>query len=543
MSMAGGRAEVMTGGEAADTRSRGLWTVAIGVIVYIVLHAGFRLLASDVLGEDDTLEQIMVQELRLGYEARQPPLYDWVLYSVQRLTGPSVVSFLAIKYAALLATALLIYTAAFRILADRLWALLTVESLALIYQIAWRYHEGFTHEVLAMVAVAATLNAFLRLYDHGRWSDYLLFGVIAGLGLLTEPNFAVYQLCLWGAALLLADVRRRIRSAPLVAAFALALAIASPYLLWLLSDPAHWNEIFQPSLRGWVGDRLVGAKDALRGPIMYLLPLVAILPAVFPGYLATAAADVRRLATLRSSRAAEAAEIADDPASGSTLELLVLATLLLGIVWSLIGGMALGIGGYAMHVLMPLYVTSIIWLMGVAKRSPRAALRMPVFAKLALGIAVLALLVRLANMFVLDPVCGKCRWGIPYDGLASALRAEGVSETTTFLAVDDELAGNLRQHFPAARFVLIGPRRFMPDGVDLMRDGLTFVWDPAAKGVTGLPAMLAGNTGRRPSLAEGKALEVPWRHLWRPEGYRTSQWRMLPIPPSLNAAEPLTSGR
>ena len=531
MSVAGGGVGVSTDGDAADARRRGLWLVAIGVLVYIVLHAGFRLLASDVLGEDDTLEQIMVQELRLGYEARQPPLYDWVLYGVQRLTGPSVVSFLVIKYAALLATALLIYWSAFRILGDRLWAVLTVESLALIYQIAWRYHEGFTHEVLAMVAVAATLVAFLRLYDNGRWSDYVLFGVVAGLGFLTEPNFAVYQLCLWGAALWLAQVRCRIRFGQLAASFALAVAIASPYLLWLLSDPAHWNEIFQPSLRGWLKDRLVGAKDALRGPVMYLLPLAVILPAVFPGYLATAWADARRLMTLRSSRATEAAGSAEDPASASSLELLVLATLLLGIVWSLIGGLVLGIGGYAMHVLMPLYVSSVIWLMSVARRSPRAASRMPVFAKLALGIAVLALVARLANMFVLDPVCGKCRWGIPYDGLASALRAEGVSETTTFLAVDDELAGNLRLHFPAARFALIGPRRFKPKGVDLMRDGFTLVWDPTAKGAAGLPAMLAGHTGRRASLAEGRAFDVPWRHLWRPKGYRISAWRMLRIPP------------
>lgn len=513
----GGGAAIASGSQRpAAERARGLLLVLAGVLAYVILHVGFRMLASDVLGEDDTLEQVLVQDLRLGYEARQPPLYDWVLYAVQQVTGPRLVSFLAIKYAALTATAVLIYFAAFRILGDRLWAVLTVESLALIYQIAWRYHEGFTHEVLAMVAVAATLVAFLRLYDHGRLRDYILFGVVTGLGVMTEPNYSVYQMCLWSAALLQPAIAARTVRPRLAVSLAIALLIASPWLMWLVSDPAHWDAIWRATGRGALKDRAIGVKDALRGPIMYLLPLVAILPAVFPGYVATAWADVRALWAGTGRR--------DAPAD---LERFVLSTLLAGIVLSLIGGIGLGIGGYAMHVLMPLYVTSVIWLIAVARRSPRGLGRQALFAKLALAIAVIALVARLANMFVHDPVCGKCRWGIPYDGLARAMLERGFATDGTIVAIDDELAGNLRQLFPQARVVLGGPRPFRPESVRELSGSIAYVWDskdPPAK----VDAGLAGVPGPgKAALAKADLVKVGWAHLWKPDGYRTSDWRLL----------------
>ncbi len=503
-------------------RLRGLVVVLAAVLAYVLLHSGFRMIASGVLGEDDTLEQILVQELRFGYEARQPPLYDWVLYAVQQVTGPRLVSFLAIKYAALTGTAVLLYLAAFRILGDRLWAALTVESLALIYQISWRYHEGFTHEVLAMVSVAATLWAFLRLYDHGRWRDYLLFGVIAGLGFNTEPNYAVYQMCLWGAVAMQPAIRARTVRRRLLLSAAVALALASPYLSWLLSDPAHWDEIFAPSRRGFALDRVIGVKDAVRGPLMYLLPLVAILPAVFPGYLRTAWDDVRALFAPGNGA------VAYEPARPD-FERLVLATMVLGVAFSIAGGLLFGIGGYAMHVLMPLYITSVIWLIAVARRSPRGGERQMVFARVALAIAVLALVVRLANMFVYDPVCSKCRWGIPYAGLAQALRQHGATDDAVFVAVDDELAGNLRPHFPRASFVLLGSRHFVPHGVDPARRDVIVVWDETAKATRPLADTVAAALGRAPQLDAGLTLQVPWRHLWRDTGYRSSEWRMLKV--------------
>lgn len=498
----------------AQDRARGLALALAGVLLYVVLHAGFRLFASSTLGEDDTLEQILVQELRAGYNPRQPPLYDWVLYLVQQGMGTHVASFLFIKYAALTATVVFLYLAAYRILKDRIWALLTVESLALIYQIAWRYHEGFTHEVLAMVAVTATLWAFLRLYDHGRVIDYVVFGVISGLGLLTEPNYTVYQLSLWAAVVMQPAVRRRVARPMLLVSGMLALAIVSPFIMWVVSDPAHFDHYFRSSTRGYFRDVLVGVKDAVRGPFMYLAPLVVIVPALFPGFLARAWEDVRDV-----FRYAFRDETVDLPR-------LVLTTMLGGIGLSIFGGLVFGIGGYAMHVLMPLYVTSVIWLISVAQRSARAVERRPVLVRVALGIALIALVARLANMFVHDPVCGKCRWGIPYATLAQTLNADGFNDTGTIVVEDDEIGGNLRPYFPHARFVLMGPRSFVPTRDHVSGAPRAFVWSATDK-----PEKVAQAFSDYPEavreLGSAKLLKAPWHHLWKRDGYRTSDWKYL----------------
>lgn len=511
--MAGSAGEI--GEAAAGDRSAarddegGLGLVLLVVLAYSAIHVGFRLWASSALGEDDVYDNILVQELRLIWEARQPPLYDWVLYGVQQLTGPSLTSFLLIKYLALTATAGFLYLSARRVLGSRLWAFLTVESLALIYQIAWRYHEGFTHEVLAMVAVAATLWAFLRVIDTTALRDFLLLGVVAGLGALTLPSYTVYLVCLVSAGLLQPAIRARILRPELLVTLAVGLLIASPYLYLLASDPVHLKRLLRPSRDPW-HEVLRGLFDGLRGPVLYLSPLIVFMPFVFPGFARVALGDLAR----RPSRAHE-----------PDLAQLVLHGAYFAIVLSLLGAIAFGIGGYPVHALMPLYVSTVVWLFSAAKRGGGGALGIGRFARLAAAIALLALVVRLANMFVLDPVCNTCRWGVPYPALADDLRRHGLA-SGTIVTFEHPIGGNLRQLLPEATFVSRRYPVFTPSGATPADRPMALVWSsewPEAYAERFLAEFLP--PGR--SLGEARRVVIPWRHLWKGEGYRVSDWRVL----------------
>lgn len=488
---------------------RGLVIVVAIVLAYCAIHAGFRLLASSSLGEDDPLENVLVQSLELGYLAPQPPLYDWVLYAVQRVTGPGIAGFLLIKYAALTVTAVLLYLSALRVLRDWLWAALTVECMALIYQIAWRYHEGFTHEVGAMVAVAATVWAWIRLVERGRVADFLLVGVIAGLGAMTEPTYWAFLAALTAASLFQPAIRARLpRPAMALAAFA-AVAVASPYLYWIATYPEaiHWVTPWSPSPLKNLGK---GLLDALRGPLFYLSPLIVIVPVVFPGAMRTALGDLSR----RPSRSLE-----------PDLAQMILHTALAGMVLCLAGAVSLGLAGYAMHQLMPLYLPSVIWLMSVAQRaSGENALPRLRFARLAGAIAVVALAARLANMFVLDPVCKLCRWGIPYPGLAEELVHRGLAGRT-IVSPDPETAGNLRAHLPAARVALARAKKG-PDRADEAATDAVFVW-PDGKKAAANEAIVAAALPDGHGVTAATIVEVPWRHTWRRTGYRASRWHVL----------------
>ena len=482
------------------------------VLAYCAIHAGFRLLASSSLGEDDPLENVLVQTLRLGYLAPQPALYDWVLFAVQKVTGPGVGGFLLIKYAALTTTAVLLYLTALRVLRDWVWAALAVESMALIYQIAWRYHEGFTHAVGAMVAVAATVWAWARVIERGSTSDFLLLGLIAGLGAMTEPTYWAFLAALAAASLLQPAIRQRVVRPGLAIAVLVALLVASPYVYWIATypEPITWVHPWSKSVLKNLGK---GLLDALRGPLFYLSPLIVIVPIVFPRAWRVALDDFRRA----PNRAAE-----------PDLAQLILHTALAGMVLCLAGAIVLGLAGYAMHQLMPLYLPSVIWLMSVAQRASGASdVPRRRFAQVAAAFAVLALTARLANMFVLDPVCKLCRWGIPYPGLAQDLVNRGLA-AATIVSPDPETAGNLRAQIPSARIGLLGGRG-REDAQAGAGTGSVYIWPEGKAGeaqARSVGAVL--RDGRK--VGDAVAVEVPWQHLWRPTGYRSSIWRVLSVP-------------
>jgi len=511
--------------DRADVR-RGLWFVVIAVLVYSCLHVGFRLLASSVMGEDDVVDGVLVQDLRLAYEAfpRQPPLYNWVLWAVQQVVGPGVIGFLLIKYAALTATAAFLYLAAYRVMRDRLFAILSVESLALIYQISWRFHEGFTHEIGAMVAVMATVWLILRWFDEPGWGTAVALGIVAGLGLLTEPAYAVFLITLIVAGMLQRGLRARLLDWRLAISLVIAISMALPYGFWLWSEPARWAQINRPSA-DFLNEALGGLKDALRGPIAYLSPLLFLLPLVFPRYLRTAWADLRGRPVPGPVDACQQPADAGQQMGDGNRSLFILHAALAAYALSIFGAVVFAIRGPPVHALMPLYLASVIWLFDVARRASGEPLHVGRFSRLALAIAAIALFARLANMFVLDPVCKTCRWGIPYEGLATEMRARGFDQGT-IVSIDKELAGNLRPLFAGSHIVTRRYPKFTPSRADPTRGDLAFVWN-ANMLESEAQQFMADMLPDGVKAASAETVSVPWHHLWRETGYRTTEWRVL----------------
>src|SRR5262249_37812067 len=117
---------------------------AVG-IAYGLAYSILRLSLSDNLPQDDTTSNVLTQTLALGYVPRQPPLYEWLLWLVQQLTGPTLSSFLLIKYGLLTSTVAFLYLAPTRIFRERAFAILAGLSPFLLFQFAWNLHEGVTH--------------------------------------------------------------------------------------------------------------------------------------------------------------------------------------------------------------------------------------------------------------------------------------------------------------------------------------------------------------------------------------------------------------
>jgi hypothetical protein len=487
--------------------------------LYALVHVAARLTASLNLGEDDPLPEILVQQLQLGYLPDRPPLYDWLIWGVQRLTGPGVAGYQLLKYALLVATCGFLFLAARRVMAgDNLWAFLAAESLALIYQISWRFHEGFTYQVGAMALVAATFWAFLRAIDPGRWRDFVMLGVFAGLGLLCAQAYCVFLGTLIIAALFQPALRVRLVTPGGASAAVIALALFAPHLLWLLSEPGRLAAALPdwqfPNAATW-GDVGQGIRRAITEPLMYLAPLVFIYPLMFPRMTPQ---------TLREARLRLARDAPD-------LEQLILHMTLLSMLALILGAVVAGIWKYPTHALMPLFLITTIWLAARARRAAQTNGEIRRFVWLAVIITVVALGGRIANMYVLEPVCQFCRWGIPYAELARAIDRQ-TPPRADIVVIDNDLGGNLRRFLPDRRIIWAGHPPFDPEPAQAFH---VLLWDHRDSDRAALRSFRADfpQLGKE-AISQAREIRVSWTgHLWKPDGYRHSVWRFTVLSPQL----------
>ncbi|MFA5082577.1 MAG: glycosyltransferase family 39 protein [Hydrogenophilaceae bacterium] len=495
--------------------------VLVAVAVYALVHVAARLFASGNLGEDDPLENLVIQTLAAGYGIDKGPLYDWALWLLQQFMGTGVHAFLVLKYGLLVAMAGWLFLIARRVTGSALWGFMAVDAMALVYQIFWRFHEGFTHRVGAIALAIATVWALFRLVDRGRRRDYLLFGLLAGLGLLSEHSYAVLLFALFAAAALQPAIRRQVYAPAMLAAVAVAAVVMTPYVAWLLAEPTRLDAfvagLVTVTAEHTPANLLQALVDPLTFPVLVLAPYVFILPLVFPGVLK---------AILRRSPLRPATGVAAD------LEQFILHVLLIEITWLvLFDAVLLPRADYAVHSLLPMFAIALVWLTEKTRQSLPSPRRIQVFVAIMLTLTVVAFIGRAANMYVLDPVCKKCRWGIPYAELADQMRERGFRDGTIVID-EEELGGNLRRFFPEARFVLTDRGGIVPPETPRSRAGQTAIVWLAKKDSLAMPARLLAWLPPAARSAAAEPVKVPWHHLWKPVGYRHSNWAIVILGPT-----------
>ncbi len=515
--------------------ARPSWPTLLGVIaiglVYGLVFGGMRFALSDNLTLDDATANALAQTFALGYVERQPPLYEWVLWSVQQITGPNLLSFLLIKYALLSATFAFLYLAATRIFRDWRWQVVAGLSPLLLFQIGWNLHEGVTHTMMLTCMVAASFWSFMRLAERGGARDYLLFGLFVGLGLLSKYNFSGFLLILVACALLQPALRARLLNWRMVLAFAMAAAVTAPYVYWLIAGRrdlvAVFNDAVAPRASEWLKARAIGVGLAVFAPLGFLFPLDVILLVGFPRIVREAWVALKR--SLRP---------ADWDRSAPDWPLLLLHMTIGGFLFLILGALLTGATHYLERYMHPFFVLTPLWLLALVERTGNADRKVKVLAAVVLVATMLVVPLRAYDLMnSMGPQCSKCRMAIPYDGLAEALRARGV-RSGTLIASNRDDAGNLRRLFPAARIVCLRYPVYAPPirPSDLTATGAV-VWrgTEGKKPPEGTAAAIAG-TGA--SLAEASdEIRVPWASFGAASAEREWVWRMMIAEPAAAAAQ------
>ena len=478
-------------------------------LAYGLVHSLARLGASRNLGEREPIENIYAQTLAGGYSPDQLPLYDWLVWGLQQVLGPGVVSFLVLKYSLLLALAGFMFLVARRVTGSPQWAFVAVEAMALVYQIFWRLHETHTHLIGALVLSLAALWAVMRCVDRQRWGDYAVLAVVVGLGCLTQLTFPLFMLALACACLWQPAVRQRLFTRKLLAALPLTLLCIAPYIFWLMQAPGRLDAFVAsmpaPAWAETGAPPLIALWESIQTPLLALSPYLLFLFLIFPRVFSALFAHCRERGT--------------DPAAPDWTRVITYTVLLEWGVFVIVS-VVYGLQRYSVQDLLVFFLIAIVALTDGARRSSPPEKAKQRYMRLAVLISVIALLVRLAHMYIHEPICKTCRWGEPYAALADSLRAEGF-QGGSIVTNDAALGGNLRAHFPSSRIIL-SPQAELPASCTAR----TCILTNPGKARTDAPAG-----------AKVVEVNVPWKHLWKPTGYRTSTWWYEFPPPAGEQAQ------
>lgn len=214
------------------------------------------------------------QEWQWGYY-KHPPLPAWVLYLFQRALGdfgPFLLSQLCIAL-----TLACVWRLGCRIL-DRQRAAFGVLALMGVYFFTWPTIE-FNHNVAQMPIWAAAVLLFHRGISHWRYADWLLLGLVSGLGMLTKYSYIMLLAAMFLWLLVHPALRAGLlRPQPWLGVLLMGLVFL-PHLLWLVE-----HDFLPFSYAAARSEAAAAAGSRWLGPFKFLLvqlidhlPLLLIL--------------------------------------------------------------------------------------------------------------------------------------------------------------------------------------------------------------------------------------------------------------------------
>ncbi|HZZ87026.1 MAG TPA: glycosyltransferase family 39 protein [Caulobacteraceae bacterium] len=407
--------------------------MAFAVAGYRVLYSAAHLLAGLPLGMDDVSDNVWVQQLALTYGRRQPPLYDWLLWGLQRPLGAGELSLAVLKTLLLTLTAVFLLGAARAAIRDRRIAAIAVLSYALYYNVAWTLLDRLPQTAALLCACAASAWTLARTLRSGRRLDYALFGLALGAGFLAKFNFGLFAIGLLVGALSEPAVRRRLSPGGLLIALAALLLALAPFA---------WGVVVaSPTLPGYLANSVM--REGSRAPYLarvalglanfalaaaeYALPLIPLALAVFWKPLATGQL-----------------ERTDD--HDAFARVLGKSSLVAGAA-ALIGVVATGSLYVRDWHMAPVFFGAPIWLFArIARGGPKRATLRLWTALIAIAVVGCAG-VRLVGAFM--PSIGCNRHCMSAAGYAALARRVGPARSALYV-FDVYDAGNLRPYLPAA---------------------------------------------------------------------------------------------
>jgi 4-amino-4-deoxy-L-arabinose transferase-like glycosyltransferase len=420
-----------------------------GVVIFWILFGAAFILMLWVVSPGRTLQdaeeaELMQRHLAGGYQLRDPPLYEWMLWAVQQLIGSGPLSYLILRYALIAAIGILFYVAVNRTMADRRLASAFSLSLVLFFWFGWESHHSLAHSLALLAATLALWIAALAFVERSTTLGALGLGLIIGLGILSKWTFLLVVFC-FGVALAVVPATRRVYRDPRSLLVLVGTAVPLlPFLAWLFDfNPDLILARSLPSARGLpLQQTLQGAAVFLTGIPLVFLPWIVIVLAVARPF---------RMAGSKPSR--------EDAIRLASLTASLLVTVMAVIFFALtLSGVALfGVARpFAIRYLFPFCLIAALAIGGLVATRVEGEAFARMLGAIALVASVAIFAIKLASFYVV-PLSSEATNLLPYARLAELLDNRGLG-TAQFITLSRRDAGNLNIYLPNARALSLSAR-------------------------------------------------------------------------------------
>lgn len=206
------------------------------IAAYFFCNQLLRVWVSGTADLDQSEQLVLAQSFAWGYGA-QPPLYTWIVRGLFGLTG--------VEHSVLLLFKALLLTAIFAVLLaiGRMLSfsasqhVIMLCSAMLLPQLIWESQRDLTHSTLAALMGLLLFWQVLRTLQAPQFYNYLLAGVLAGLGLLSKYNLVFFPAALGFALLSMPVYRPFVLNRNTLFALMVMVAMLLPHLAWVQAHP------------------------------------------------------------------------------------------------------------------------------------------------------------------------------------------------------------------------------------------------------------------------------------------------------------------
>lgn len=225
---------------------------------------------------EDAEQAYYSQWWRWGYDD-QPPLYTWLQIIFNSIFGVSKLSFALLRGLIFAGTLVMVYRFALAFLKDGSKAVLVVLSLSLIPVFIDLTFRRLSHTSLLILVVMATYLIIQRIRYRRTVLNYMLLGLLIGMGVLTKYNYGLF---LGGLFLLLfvdTAFRKTVFNSRILVTLILVVLLVLPHFYWLVHH-GYLSEI-NNSIAIKAGGATVN-KPLVIGPLLAFF--VALIKLVSP---------------------------------------------------------------------------------------------------------------------------------------------------------------------------------------------------------------------------------------------------------------------